>query len=242
MSEFKRKNLQLLLPQSDSQTPWKLEAVIDQDCMAYLAYHSETQEAIWVDPKKDSIGLCLEISQSLQGYLWKAVMDTHTHADHISGAAFLAEKLSVPYVMHEKSLCQKVDLRVSRKTVLPTRAGPILILPTPGHTLDGVCIFWGPFLFAGDTVFIDDVGRDDLPGGNPEAHFESLQEVKKLAQSFHILLPGHDNKGGRVDYWENQLKSNSSLFQGREDFVKEAGAFVAPAPKLFKESLVENTR
>jgi glyoxylase-like metal-dependent hydrolase (beta-lactamase superfamily II) len=89
-------------------------------------------------------------------------------------------------------------------------------------------------------VLFGDVGRDDLPGGNPEAHYESLLLLKKFAKDEMILLPGHDHKGGRISTWQEQMKINSSLTQERESFIKEAAAFDAPAPALLKKSLREN--
>jgi glyoxylase-like metal-dependent hydrolase (beta-lactamase superfamily II) len=86
------------------------------------------------------------------------------------------------------------------------------------------------------------VGRDDLPGGDPQSHFYSVQALKKVVRPSSILLPGHDHKGGRADLWESQLVTNPSLSQDFEDFVRESAAFVAPAPKQFKEALVENMK
>jgi glyoxylase-like metal-dependent hydrolase (beta-lactamase superfamily II) len=101
-------------------------------------------------------------------------------------------------------------------------------------------VIWGPFIFGGDTLLYGDTGRDDLPGGDPEAHYDSVQSVKAHARPEMIVLPGHDHKGGRASTWATQLKVNSSLTQEREDFVREAGSFEAPAPKLLKKSLFEN--
>ena len=89
-------------------------------------------------------------------------------------------------------------------------------------------------------MLFGDTGRDDLPGGDTEDHYESIQTLKKLAESEMIVLPGHDHKGGRASSWATQLKMNSALTQSREDFLREAASFDAPAPKLLKKALREN--
>jgi glyoxylase-like metal-dependent hydrolase (beta-lactamase superfamily II) len=92
----------------------------------------------------------------------------------------------------------------------------------------------------GDTVLYGDSGRDDLPGGNAPAHYESLEKLKKVLIPEQVCLPGHDHQGGRASTWGTQLKINASLMQEREDFIRESEAFDAPAPKDLKRSLREN--
>ncbi len=169
-----------------------------------------------------------------------AVIDTHTHADHISCASKMSEKTKSTLVMHVNAPSRKVDLRVSKSCHINTSSDPIIFLNTPGHTHDSITIIWGPFIFCGDTILFGDTGRDDLPTGNPEAHYESLQLIKKHAKNEMIFLPGHDHKGGRTSSWEVQMKQNASLTQPKEQFVIEAAAFAGKSPALLKESLFEN--
>ena len=112
---------------------------------------------------------------------------------------------------------------------------------TPGHTADSITLAWGPYLFGGDTVLYGDTGRDDLPTGDAGRHFESITLLKKHAKPDWILLPGHDHKGGRASSWRSQLEGlNPSLNEAKDDFIREAAAFSAPAPLLLKEALREN--
>lgn len=219
---------------------WKLSSVLSEECLSYVAWNEKNHEAIIIDPKLEELEQLQALTRKLPGYLWIAVIDTHIHADHVSCAAVLAQELKAPLIMHERSITTKANLRVCRRTALPTHSGSLDLIPTPGHTADGITVVWGPFVFSGDTVLYGDVGRDDLPTGSPEAHYESLLELKKSINPTAILLPGHDHKGGRASSWETQLKVNASLTQPREDFVRESKAFQTAAPKDFKRSLVEN--
>jgi glyoxylase-like metal-dependent hydrolase (beta-lactamase superfamily II) len=217
-----------------------VKAIVSDDCITYVVSNDAAREALLVDPKLEVVEQCKEIAQELNGYLWLAVVDTHTHADHVTTAPQLADFLSAPLVMHELSPSRKVGLRISRRTFLPSHAAKLELIPTPGHTPDGITAVWGPFALTGDTVFYADVGRDDLPGGDPSAHFTSLETLTQVLKPESILLPGHDFKGGRASTWATQLKINSSLTQARDEFVAEAAAYDAPAPKAFKKSLFEN--
>jgi glyoxylase-like metal-dependent hydrolase (beta-lactamase superfamily II) len=219
---------------------WRLRAIVNEDNMTYLAWNEKTREALVVDPMRDDWDVLVREVQSLGGYRFLAVIDTHTHADHISCAAALADVSRAPLVMHEKAPSRKIHVRISRDADLPSAAAPLRVLVTPGHTQDSISLLWGPFLFTGDTVIHGDTGRDDLPTGDPAAHYESLQKIKSVAKPESLFLAGHDAEGGRVTSWKKQVELNASLTQDRETFVREAGAYVGPAPKNLRESLVEN--
>jgi len=234
-------NVQDLI-KDDGRIPagWRANAIINDDNMTYLAWNEKSREAIVVDPMKDDWDTLLSQCGDLRGYRFIAVIDTHTHADHISCAADLAEELGAPLVQHQLSPSRRVHLRVSRDMDLSTAAGPLKFLVTPGHTQECITPVWGPFLFGGDTLMYGDTGRDDLPGGDPGMHYDSLVKIKANVQPETLMLPGHDGEGGRVSSWKTQLKVSPGLSQDREAFINDAGAYVGPSPKLLKESLYWN--
>jgi glyoxylase-like metal-dependent hydrolase (beta-lactamase superfamily II) len=235
------KDLQaLIVDGSTLPSGWAAKAIIQDDNLCYLVWNKTTLEAILVDTCKDDHEAIQELLRALPELKLIAVIDTHTHADHISDGAYWSEQLNVPWIMHCESPTRRAQVRIFRDTPWFTHAGPIQFVTTPGHTPDGLTIFWGPFVFTGDTIFYADTGRDDLPGGNPEAHYDSLQKIKALAKPEALMLPGHDMRGGRISSWKTQLEVNASLTQPREVFVPEAAAYVGSAPKLLKESLYEN--
>ena len=220
---------------------WHGKAVINDDNLTYVVWHVVAREAIVVDPMRDDWEALLSISRNeLEGYRFLAVIDTHTHADHISSAASLANELRCPLIQHHLSPSRRIHLRVSQDTALSAAAAPLKLLVTPGHTSECITPIWGPFIFGGDTLLYGDTGRDDLPGGDPEEHWESLQKIKAHSTPQMILLPGHDGEGGRISSWSLQLELNSSLKQDKQAFVRDAGAYIGPSPKLLKESLYEN--
>jgi glyoxylase-like metal-dependent hydrolase (beta-lactamase superfamily II) len=218
---------------------WDLKIIRHEDNMSYLLANRHTLEAIIVDPSQEDLSSWISLLSECQEYRFLFVIDTHTHADHISAAAYFADHLGVPLLMHQLAPSKRVDLRVTRDLVYSSAAGGVSLIHAPGHTEDGLVVFWGPFIFTGDTVLYGDVGRDDLPGGDPRSHYVSVQRVKAKASDSSVFLPGHDGQG-RVSSWRTQLEVNSALIQDQEAFVREAGGWTGPPPKKLKESLFAN--
>ena len=240
--ESKILTLKDILAKGDTTPPdeWQIRAILSEECLSYVVWNTRTKEGLVIDPKLEDWNSYIKVIAEQPGIRWLAVVDTHTHADHISVAAKLAAHLHSPLLMHELSPSRRVDLRVSRTTKIQAQAAPIQLVATPGHTPDSMSVIWGPYLFGGDTILFGDTGRDDLPGGDPTAHYDSVQELKRHASAEMIFLPGHDHKGGRASTWKTQLQVNSSLTQGREDFIREAAAFDGASPQLLKKALAEN--
>lgn len=230
---------------------WGFRLIQNDDNLTYLLWNTNTGEAILVDPMREDFDETIKLVESLSklgvnanakvNFRVIAVIDTHTHADHISSAADLARHFHCPLIMHENAPTKRAHLMVRSDVSVPTQFGSYEMLVTPGHTHDGVTVFYGPFILTGDTIIYWDTGRDDLPTGNAEAHYDSLQKIKAHAKPEMIFLPGHDGKG-RISSWVTQLKENPSLKQTRDQFVPEAAAYRGPSPKLLKESLFENFR
>jgi glyoxylase-like metal-dependent hydrolase (beta-lactamase superfamily II) len=240
MSEVRRLEDLLVPGETRPAAEWELRVVGSEQCLSYVAWNTRTKEAVLVDPKEEDADAYRALFRELPNVLWLGVIDTHTHADHVSIAARMADELHAPLIMHALAPSRRVHLRVAKDTTLPSRAASLRFVATPGHTPDSLTPMWGPFLFGGDTILFGDTGRDDLPGGDAEAHYESIQRLKASARPEMIVLPGHDHKGGRASSWATQLRTNPSLAQSREEFVRESLAFVAPAPKLLMRSLKEN--
>lgn len=220
---------------------WNGKAVINDDNMTYVAWNEDSKEAIVVDPMRDDWDALISLTrQELASYRFVAVIDTHTHADHISCASDLANAVKAPLIQHVASPSRRIQLRIALDTFISTAAGPLQFLVTPGHTPEYITPIWGPFLFGGDLLLYGDTGRDDLPGGDAGAHWESLQKIKANATPDLIVLPGHDDEGGRASSLKTQLELCPGLNQDKETFIRDAGSYVGPSPKLLKESLYEN--
>ncbi|MCJ7571392.1 MAG: MBL fold metallo-hydrolase [Candidatus Thermoplasmatota archaeon] len=152
-------------------------------------------------------------------------MNTHHHSDHTSKNVKLKKfypkaKLIVSKA-HINSLSINPDVLVSQDSELKIGGIMLKFLLTPGHTPDSMCIIVENIaLLTGDTLFIDNCGRADLPGGNIIDLFNSLQKIKKLSDNM-IVYPGHDYGPKPFDYISNQKKTNKTLLaKNLDEFSK----------------------
>ncbi|MFT5359205.1 MAG: glyoxylase-like metal-dependent hydrolase (beta-lactamase superfamily II) [Polyangiales bacterium] len=164
-------------------------------CKTYLIADEETKEAMLVDPVLEGNEHYLrEIAQ--RGLLLRYVIDTHVHADHISGAASLRDETGADYVMHESSASACANHRVHEGETLLLGDLKIKFLHTPGHTPDSLSLLFPDRLLTGDFLFIGEggAGRTDLPGGDAGAHWDALQKLRKLPNAL-LVFPAHDYHG-----------------------------------------------
>jgi glyoxylase-like metal-dependent hydrolase (beta-lactamase superfamily II) len=121
----------------------------------------------------------------------KFAVATHNHFDHTASLRDLAEALGAKVVAHERSPIDH-DISVKGGDVLAVGTIEARVIYTPGHTIDSICIYDGENLFTGDTLFIGNCGRTDLPGGSAEEMFRSLHDVILRLPPSTIIYPGHD--------------------------------------------------
>jgi glyoxylase-like metal-dependent hydrolase (beta-lactamase superfamily II) len=156
----------------------------------YIIADERKGEAAIIDPSWD-IDKILDV---LKKNKWKAkyVINTHSHFDHILGNEQVAEITGANIIQHESSQVSK-HISVSEGDIVNVGDIPIRVLHTPGHSVDSMCLIVdGHLVFTGDTLFVGNCGRVDLPGSNAKEMYTSLLEkVAKLDESL-IVYPGHD--------------------------------------------------
>ena len=173
---------------------------------SYLIGDRATGEAVVVDPAY-GVGDLVDAAQA-DGMTLTGALVTHHHPDHVGGSMMgysiegLAELLSRVQVpvhanRHEASLVTRVTGLGPDEVVgheggdkITVGAVEVELLHTPGHTPGSQCFLVDGMLVAGDTLFLEGCGRTDLPGGDPEALYESLQRLVSLPDST-VLYPGH---------------------------------------------------
>ena len=156
----------------------------------YIIADERKGEAAIIDPSWDLD----KIFDVLKKYKWKAkyIINTHSHFDHILGNEQVAEITGAKIIQHKKSQVIK-HISVSEGDIVNVGDIPIRILHTPGHSVDSICLIVdGHLVFTGDTLFVGNCGRVDLPGSDPREMYTSLlDKVAKLDESL-IVYPGHD--------------------------------------------------
>lgn len=167
-------------------------------CLSYLV--AAGGQAVVVDPLRH-IEQYVDFAHQ-QGLTITAVLDTHGHADHISGGPAMAERLSIPYHVHPYDAIHPIDVMPATIPYEPLRAGQVLdygairleVLHIPGHTLGNLAyLVNGKYLLSGDSIFIESIARPDLGGrgdGWSPLHFRSLSQILQLPDET-LVLPGH---------------------------------------------------
>ena len=135
-------------------------------CLSYLLACERSHVAALVDPEISLVERYLGEASSA-GLRLKYVIDTHTHADHFSATHTVAQRLSLPAVMHRATEVVHVDLRVEDGEELLVEDLRLQVMHTPGHTSDSMCLVTSDRVLTGDTLLIQATGRTDLPTGDP---------------------------------------------------------------------------
>lgn len=155
----------------------------------YLVADGEGGEGVVIDPSFGIDPVLRAIDE--RRVKIRYIMNTHSHRDHVAGNAELRERTSGKIVAHESAPLQQ-DISVKDGDVIESGRIRFQVLHTPGHTADSVLYLFEGQLATGDTLFVGECGRTDLPGGDPSAMFDSLLgRVLKLDDSL-VVLPGHD--------------------------------------------------
>jgi glyoxylase-like metal-dependent hydrolase (beta-lactamase superfamily II) len=155
----------------------------------YLLADELSKEAIAVDSGWETDPIVERAARD--GLRVKFAVATHNHFDHTSTLQELAKMLYAKVVAHENSPIPH-DLSVKDGDILRLGRKNVRVIYTPGHTEDSICLYDGENLFTGDTLFIGNCGRTDLPGGSPEKMFKSLHNVILKLPAETIVYPGHD--------------------------------------------------
>ncbi len=190
-------------------------------CRSYLVGVEGSPEVAMIDPVLEHVSDYMRLLDQRKLRLTH-VIDTHTHADHISGAAALKDLTSCEYVMHTSAPAHCVTFRVADGFQCHLGPIPVTVLHTPGHTKDGVCLVFPDKIFTGDTLFLDDAGagRDDLPGGDPAEHFDSLQRILGLDGEL-VVYPAHEYRNREPSCLREQKLRNPHLHRRtRAEFVR----------------------
>jgi hydroxyacylglutathione hydrolase len=174
----------------------------------YLLMDEASGEAIAVDSGWETAPVIAAAREG--GMKVRYVVATHGHFDHVETLAELAVKLGAQTVSHEASDL-KADIRVRDGDTLALGRESVRVIHTPGHTPDSICLFDGKNLFTGDTLFIGNCGRTDLPGGSTSELFHSLHSVLLALPGETVVYPGHDYGEVRSRRLSEEARLNPTL-------------------------------
>ena len=176
----------------------------------YIISSGQGREALIIDPVIENVTEYINMLKELDLKLVK-VIDTHIHADHITGASKLKQATSCVTVMGEHAPTDAVEIKVKDEEIIKLDHLKIKALYTPGHTSDSFSFLMDNYLFSGDTLLINGTGRTDFQNGNSKDAYNSLfNRLLKLPDET-LLYPAHDYKGETVSTIGKEKKFNPRL-------------------------------
>tara|TARA_A100001011_G_scaffold388514_1_gene468301 strand:- start:1968 stop:2648 length:681 start_codon:yes stop_codon:yes gene_type:complete len=176
----------------------------------YIIASSEGREALIIDPVLDNVEDYIKILNQLNLKLVK-VIDTHIHADHVTGAGKLRDKTKCVTIMGEHTPTDAVELKVKDDEIIKLDKLNFRAIYTPGHTSDSFCFLMDKYLFSGDTLLINGTGRTDFQNGSSTDAYNSIfNRLLKLPEDT-LLYPAHDYKGETVSTIGKEKRSNPRL-------------------------------
>jgi len=209
---------------------------------SYLLASRRGGEALIIDPVLERVDRYLQLIKELDLKLVKAV-DTHIHADHITGLGALRDRTHCITVMGEQARVDVVSMRVSEGDKLTIEGVALDVLYTPGHTDDSYSFLMSDRVFTGDTLLIRGTGRTDFQNGSARAQYESLfGKLLKLPEDT-LVYPAHDYKGDTVSTIGEEKRCNPRLqVQSVDEYVALMSKLNLPNPKMMDVAVPANMR
>jgi len=201
----------------------------------YLISSGKGREALIIDPVLENINDYVNALKELDSRLVK-VIDTHIHADHITGASKLKDITKCSTIMGAHTPADSVEIKVKDDEYIDLDNLKIKAMYTPGHTSDSYSFLMDNYLFSGDTLLINGTGRTDFQNGNSKDAYNSIfNKLLKLPDET-LLYPAHDYKGEKVSTIGKEKKQNPRLqVKSVDEYVD-----IMNNLKLKKPSEIEN--
>jgi sulfur dioxygenase len=176
----------------------------------YLISSGKGREALIIDPVKENVFEYISLLKELDLKLVK-VIDTHIHADHVTGASKLKNITKCSTIMGDHTPADAVEIKVKDDEYIDLESIKIRAMYTPGHTSDSYSFLMNNYLFSGDTLLINGTGRTDFQNGNSKDAYNSIfNKLLKLPEET-LLYPAHDYKGEKVSTIGKEKKQNPRL-------------------------------
>lgn len=207
---------------------------------SYLMASRRGAEALIIDPVIEKVDRYVQLLNDLDLRLVKAI-DTHLHADHITGLGALRDRTRCITVMGERTRADVVSMRVADGERLDIEGVSLGVIYTPGHTDDSYSFTMPDRVFTGDTLLIRGTGRTDFQNGDARAQYDSIfNRLLKLPEETFVY-PAHDYKGDTVSTIGEERAFNPRLqVKSVDDYVELMNSLHLPNPKMMDVAVPAN--
>jgi len=208
----------------------------------YIISSGQGREALIIDPVIENTQEYLSVLKELKLKLVK-VIDTHIHADHISGLNELSKTTNCTKIMGEQSKSEVVDIKVKDNDTIVIENIKLNAIYTPGHTDCSYSFFMNDRVFTGDTLLINGTGRTDFQNGNALEQYDSIfNKLLKLPEKTFVY-PAHDYNGKKFSTIENEKKNNPRLqVQSSSQYVEIMNNLKLSNPKMMDVAIPANKK
>ena len=220
----------------------------DTGCLTYMVGSQQTKECAVIDPLDSQVQHYLAVAK-FNGMSIKYVIDTHTHADHLSGIRKLANQANAQLMLSASSRAEFDHDKLYDKDTIKMGEVTLKVIAAPGHTMDSIMLLVNnELLLSGDTLLVGGCGRADFPLGisSMEEEFKTVQRIKALDAAV-IVYPAHFGPIHGLDNSKTQtrlrdeLRANELLqAKTKEEFKELALQGLQPVPKKFIDMMKTN--
>lgn len=209
--------------------------------LSYLLGCSASGKAILIDPVESEVEAYIKLLETL-GLNLQFTIETHVHADHVTGASLLKGRAGSQMIIHDEAGVACADILSHDGMQIRVGALEIRVLHTPGHTPGCQSLFLGDRVFTGDTLLINGCGRTDFQHGDPGLLYDSIHQKLFTLPPTTLVYPAHDYAGKRVSSIGTEISSNARLGgqRTREQFIDLMNALKLPYPRGMKQALPAN--
>lgn len=206
----------------------------------YIVGAPDKGEAIIVDPVREHVERDLDVVGAMgMRLVW--ILETHVHADHITGARALRDRTGARSAVSQHCGASGFDRLMDDGDIVVFGNELIRVISTPGHTPGSSCFLWRDRLLTGDTLLIGGCGRTDFQNGSAASLYDSITQKLFTLPDDTLVYPGHDYKGRRVSTIGEERATNPRLAgKTREDFIAIMANLGLPEPRRIGEAVPAN--
>ena len=209
----------------------------------YLIADKQTRTAIIIDSVKEQVQRDLNLLKEL-GLDLKIILDTHVHADHISGAYDLQYATQATILSPCGIHLENATRALADKEVISLNTIKLIALATPGHTANDTCYYLQDHcVFTGDTLFVRGCGRTDLPGGNAKQLYQSITTHLFTLPESTLVYPAHECNGVSCSTIAEEKQYNPRLsHKSCDEFVAIMNQLNLPSPQKINMAIPANLK
>ena len=206
----------------------------------YLIASAKGREAVIIDPVIENVNEYIQLLRDLDLKLVK-VIDTHIHADHVTGASKLKQVTNCATLMGEHTPADAVEIKVKDNELINIDGLNIKSIYTPGHTSESYSFLLDNYLFSGDALLINGTGRTDFQNGNSKDSYHSIFDKLLTLPEDTLLYPGHDYNGKKVSTIGNEKRFNPRLqVKNVDEYIEIMSNLNLSKPEMMDSNVSKN--